>query len=72
MLKMNSKVHIIGGVNNHVDEVHASDLEVGGSAVGHEIFHEFFEAVLFCVGQFEVVHGLEDFDVTSFDQAHRG
>ena len=64
---MNAEVHILSRVHYHIYKVHARNLEIRRGVIGHEVFHEFFEAILFSVCLFEVVDSLQDFDVSSFD-----
>ena len=69
VLKVNTKVKIFRGVYDNVDEIHTRHLEVWCCTVCHEVLDEFFKSILFSVCLFEVIYGLEDFNVASLHEA---
>lgn len=70
MLKVDSKVHIFCGVNDNVDEVHASSLELSGGVRMHKELHQLLKSVLFTILPFEVVHSFYYLNMATLYQTH--
>ena len=68
MLKMNSEIQVFCRVDNDINEIHTGHLKLWGCIVVHEVVNQFLKPVLLPVFLLEVIHCLENFDVTSFHE----
>ena len=67
MLQMDSKIHFICGMNDHIDEVHAHALELCTGIRVHKGLHQLLKSVLLSILNLEIVHCFYYFDMTTLD-----